>query len=43
MLGWVVLAAPDHDAVQADYHRIKELERRIRVDRVESLDAASAS
>jgi hypothetical protein len=43
MLGWVVLAAPDHDAVQADYHRIKELERRIRVDRVESLDAAPAS
>lgn len=32
MLGWVVLAAPDYDAVQADYHRIKELERRIRVD-----------
>lgn len=32
MLGWVVLAAPDRAAMEADYHRIKELERRIQVE-----------
>lgn len=42
MLGWVVLAAPNHDAVQADYHRIKELERSIRVDTAALLDPATA-
>lgn len=31
MLGWVVLASPDHDALQADYARIRALERAIRV------------
>jgi ATP-grasp domain len=31
MLGWVVLASPDHDAMQADYRRIRELERSVRV------------
>jgi biotin carboxylase len=32
MLGWVVLASTDHDAMQADYRRIKNLEREIEVD-----------
>jgi hypothetical protein len=32
MLGWVVLATPDKAAMDADYHRIKELERQIQVD-----------
>jgi hypothetical protein len=32
MLGWVVLAAPDREAMEADYRRIKELEKRIEVD-----------
>lgn len=31
MLGWVVLATPDKEAMTADYLRIKELERRIEV------------
>jgi hypothetical protein len=31
MLGWVVLASTDHDAMQADYRRIRELERAVRV------------
>ena len=34
-LGWVVLASPDRDAIEADYQRIKELERRIRIDPVD--------
>lgn len=29
MLGWVVLASPDRAAVDADYRRIKELERQV--------------
>jgi hypothetical protein len=33
-LGWIVLASPDRDAIEADYQRIKELERRISVDPV---------
>jgi biotin carboxylase len=32
MLGWVVLADEDEDAVMADYRRLKELERQIVVD-----------
>jgi biotin carboxylase len=32
MLGWVVLATPDKAAMNADYRRIKDLERRIQVD-----------
>ena len=32
MLGWVVLAAPDEDAMMADYRRLKELEQHIVVD-----------
>ena len=35
MLGWVVLATPDKAAMDADYRRIKELERRIQVDPVQ--------
>lgn len=31
MLGWVVLASTDHDAMQADYRRIRELERSVLV------------
>jgi biotin carboxylase len=31
-LGWVVLASPDPDAVDADYRHIKELERQIKID-----------
>lgn len=31
MLGWVVLASADHDAMQADYRRIRELERAVQV------------
>lgn len=34
MVGWVVLASTDAEAVDADYRRIKELERRIEVDPV---------
>jgi len=34
MLGWVVLAATDREAMDADYRRIKHLERQIRVDPV---------
>lgn len=32
MLGWVVLASPDAAAIDADYRRIKALERQIEVD-----------
>jgi hypothetical protein len=32
MLGWVVLASTDHEAMEADYRRIKNLERRVEVD-----------
>jgi len=32
MLGWVVLVTRDKAALDADYHRIKELERQIKVD-----------
>ncbi|HEX6869650.1 MAG TPA: ATP-grasp domain-containing protein [Micromonosporaceae bacterium] len=35
-LGWVVLAGPDEESVAADYRRIKELERQIQVDPLES-------
>jgi biotin carboxylase len=35
-LGWVVLVSSDQEAVAADYRRIKELERQIQVDPVES-------
>lgn len=31
-LGWVVLCGPDQGAVTADYHRIKEIERKIEID-----------
>ena len=31
-LGWVVLASADRASLEADYRRIKELERQIRVD-----------
>lgn len=31
MLGWVVLASADHGAMQADYRRIRELERAVLV------------
>lgn len=31
MLGWVVLASTDHDALLADYRRIRELERAVLV------------
>jgi hypothetical protein len=34
MLGWVVLATTDRDAMNADYRRIKHLERQIVVDPV---------
>jgi hypothetical protein len=34
MLGWVVLATTDRDAMDADYRRIKNLERQLRVDPV---------
>lgn len=40
MLGWVVLATPDRAAMDADYHRIKEIERRIRVDPMELADTS---
>jgi hypothetical protein len=30
-LAWVVLAGPDPDALEADYRRLKELERRIEI------------
>lgn len=39
MLGWVVLAAPDRAAIDADYRRIKDLEREIVVDAEERVDA----
>jgi biotin carboxylase len=32
MLGWVVLASPDHAAMTADYRHLKDLERQIDVD-----------
>lgn len=32
MLGWVVLASPDREAMMADYRRIKDLERQIEVE-----------
>jgi biotin carboxylase len=32
VLGWVVLATPDHAAMMADYRHIKDLERQIVVD-----------
>ncbi|MDQ2835962.1 MAG: ATP-grasp domain-containing protein [Actinomycetota bacterium] len=32
MLGWVVLASPDRAAFEADYRRIKEIERQLDVD-----------
>ena len=28
-LGWVVLASPDHAAIEADYRHIKDLEQQI--------------
>jgi hypothetical protein len=34
-LGWVVLAAADERAIAADYRRIKDLERQIRIDPAE--------
>jgi hypothetical protein len=34
MLGWVVLATTDRDKMEADYRRIKNLERQLRVDPV---------
>jgi biotin carboxylase len=34
-LGWVVLASPDEQAVQADYRRIKDLERQISIEPAE--------
>lgn len=34
-LGWVVLASPDEQAVRADYRRIKDLERQIRIEPAE--------
>ncbi|GIG56174.1 hypothetical protein Lfu02_05460 [Longispora fulva] len=33
MVGWVVLASADRAALDADYHRIKDLERRMEVER----------
>ena len=33
-LGWVVLASPDQAAIEADYQRIKDLERQIQIDPV---------
>jgi hypothetical protein len=47
MLGWVVLAAgvgpADHEAMQVDYRRIRELERQVRVtDAAPTLSAAPA-
>ena len=38
-LGWVVLASADRKALDADYRRIKELERQIQVDPVELASA----
>jgi ATP-grasp domain len=35
MLGWVVLVSSDKEAMEADYRRIKDLERQIQVDPVE--------
>ena len=35
-LGWVVLASPDHAAVQADYRRLKKLEKQIVIAPVEA-------
>jgi hypothetical protein len=32
MLGWVVLATTDREAMEADYRRIRNLERQIQVD-----------
>jgi biotin carboxylase len=37
MLGWVVLVSPDRESMDADYRRIKELERQIRIEPVEEL------
>ncbi len=31
-LGWVILAAADPDAIEADYRRLKEMEARIRIE-----------
>jgi hypothetical protein len=35
MLGWVVLVSTDKEAMDADYRRIKHLERQIRVDPIQ--------
>jgi hypothetical protein len=35
MLGWVVLVTSDKAAMDADYRRIKQVERQVRVDSVE--------
>jgi hypothetical protein len=43
MLGWVVLASPDHAAVDADYRTIKELERQIHVEPAAALTEPAAS
>ncbi|MFL6130016.1 MAG: ATP-grasp domain-containing protein [Mycobacteriales bacterium] len=44
MLGWVVLASTDHEAMQADYRRIRELERQVHVtpDHAAALSGAPA-
>jgi biotin carboxylase len=39
MLGWVVLASPDSDAVEADYRRLKELELLIDIEPVSGVPA----
>jgi carbamoylphosphate synthase large subunit len=42
MLGWVVLVSSDKEAMEADYRRIKDLERRVEVDPVELAASATA-
>jgi hypothetical protein len=37
-LGWVVLASPDHAAIEADYRHIKDLEQQIQIEPVASGD-----
>ncbi|WP_433617452.1 ATP-grasp domain-containing protein [Dactylosporangium sp. CA-139114] len=35
-LAWVILAGPDPDAIEADYQRIKAIESRIEIERVDA-------
>jgi biotin carboxylase len=42
-LGWVVLASVDNEAIAADYRRIKDLEKLIRIDPPEAAVPAASS